>query len=50
MWSLLMIVFKDSDASKFLGGAGEGDTPDPIPNSAVKPFLADGTTHKSVGE
>ena len=33
-----------------LGGAGEGEIPDPIPNSEVKPFIADGTTHKSVGE
>jgi hypothetical protein len=34
----------------FLGGNGEGGTPDPIPNSEVKPFLADGTMHKSMGE
>lgn len=33
-----------------LGGIGEGEIPDPIPNSEVKPFIADGTTHKSVGE
>ena len=25
------------------GGHGEGDPPDPIPNSAVKPLSADGT-------
>ena len=25
------------------GGHGEGEPPDPIPNSAVKPFSADGT-------
>ncbi len=25
------------------GGNGEGETPDPIPNSEVKPLSADGT-------
>ena len=25
------------------GGFGEGETPDPIPNSAVKPLSVDGT-------
>ena len=34
----------------FLGGNGEGDTPDTFPNSEVKPLLADGTMHKSMGE
>ena len=33
-----------------LGGYGEGDTPDPIPNSEVKALIADGTTRKSVEE
>lgn len=33
-----------------LGDYGEGEIPDPIPNSEVKPFIADGTAHKSVGE
>lgn len=33
-----------------LGGYGEGGTPEPIPNSEVKPFIADGTAHKSVGD
>ena len=33
-----------------LGGIREGEIPDPIPNSEVKPFIADGTAHKSVGE
>lgn len=33
-----------------LGDIGEGGTPEPIPNSEVKPFIADGTAHKSVGE
>ena len=30
----------------FSGDHREGDTPDPIPNSAVKPLVADGTCHK----
>ena len=34
----------------FTGGNREGAIPDPIPNSEVKPFIADGTAHKSVGE
>jgi len=33
-----------------LGGDGEGETPDSISNSEVKPFIADGTAHKSVEE
>ena len=33
-----------------LGGNREGETPDTIPNSEVKPFFADGTMHKSMGE
>tara|TARA_Y100001970_G_scaffold46487_1_gene58486 strand:+ start:308 stop:469 length:162 start_codon:yes stop_codon:yes gene_type:complete len=35
----------------FSGGYGIGETPDPIPNSAVKPYSADGTAREtSVGE
>ena len=34
----------------FSGDHREGEIPDPIPNSEVKPLIADGTTHKSVGE
>ena len=34
----------------FPGDIREGDLPDPIPNSEVKPFFANGTAHKSVGE
>ena len=34
----------------FLGGYREGEIPVPIPNTEVKPFIADGTTHKSVEE
>jgi hypothetical protein len=33
-----------------LGDIGEGEIPDPIPNSEVKLFIADGTAHKSAGE
>ena len=33
-----------------LGGNREGEIPDPIPNSEVKPFLADGTVLKSMEE
>ena len=40
----------DSFARFLLGGNREGEIPDPIPNSEVKPFIADGTAHKSVGE
>ena len=29
--------------AEWLGGYGEGPTPDPIPNSAVKTLSADGT-------
>jgi hypothetical protein len=33
------------------GGYSVGETPDPIPNSAVKPYSADGTAREtSVGE
>src|SRR4028118_1005543 len=34
----------------FSGGCGEGDTPVPIPNTAVKPLSADGTARVSVWE
>ena len=34
----------------FSGGHRERETPDPIPNSAVKPFVADGTMRKSMEE
>jgi len=40
----------DSFARFLLGGIREREIPDPIPNSEVKPFIADGTAHKSVGE
>jgi hypothetical protein len=32
------------------GGHGEGETPDPIPNSAVKPLSADDTTRATAWE
>tara|TARA_B100001093_G_scaffold35100_1_gene30256 strand:- start:416 stop:577 length:162 start_codon:yes stop_codon:yes gene_type:complete len=35
----------------FSGGYSIGETPDPIPNSEVKPYSADGTAREtSVGE
>ena len=33
-----------------LGDNREEETPDPIPNSEVKLFIADGTVHKSTEE
>src|SRR5271167_4518407 len=39
-------VLKDREGrglSRFSGGLGEGETPLPIPNRAVKPLSADGT-------
>ena len=45
------IFMSDSDLYDFsLGGYREGEIPDPIPNSEVKPFIADGTLRKSRGE
>jgi hypothetical protein len=35
---------------KLSGGNGGGATPDPIPNSAVKPSSADGTARETVWE
>jgi hypothetical protein len=32
-----------SEPKEFLGGDSEGETPVPIPNTAVKPFSGDGT-------
>src|ERR1700742_3762574 len=32
------------------GGSSERDTPDPIPNSAVKPLSANGTSSQDAGE
>ena len=37
-------------ANRTSGDHSEGVTPDPIPNSAVKPFSADGTTRANVWE
>ena len=34
----------------FGGGNREEETPDPIPNSEVKFFIADGTIHESMEE
>ena len=38
------------ELSKFFGGYVEGVIPDPIPNSEVKPFRADGTARGTVWE
>jgi hypothetical protein len=37
-------------SKKFSGGNSEGDTPVPIPNTAVKPLSADGTILVTVWE
>ena len=39
-----------TDTHGFLGDHGEGETPVPIPNTAVKPFSADGTAWVTVWE
>ena len=39
-----------TDTQGFLGDHGEGETPVPIPNTAVKPFSADGTAWVTVWE
>ena len=42
---------EDNNIQKiYLGGIREREIPDPISNSEVKPLIADGTAHKSVGE
>ena len=42
--------FMNNAVAEWLGGYGEGPTPDPIPNSAVKTLSADGTASQGVGE
>ena len=40
-----------TEAQDFLlGGNRERETPEPIPNSEVKTFIADGSIHKSMRE
>ena len=39
-----------ADTHGFLGDHGEGETPVPIPNTAVKPLSADGTALATVWE
>lgn len=46
----LVLGINEDHLPILLGGYGEGEIPEPIPNSEVKPFIADGTAHKSVGE
>ena len=36
--------------NRFPGGNGEGDTPVPIPNTVVKPLIADGTARVTAWE
>ena len=36
-------IFSQETRAFCVGDYGEGGTPDPIPNSEVKPFSADGT-------
>ena len=38
------------EMNKFLGDYSRGVTPDPIPNSEVKPSNADGTARETVWE
>ena len=44
------LFFSCKTTRDFLGGNGEGGIPEPIPNSEVKPLIADGTIHKSMEE
>ena len=39
----LRSIHINTAVAEWLGGYGEGPTPDPIPNSAVKTLSADGT-------
>ncbi len=41
---------KNFSENIFAGDFGGGEIPDPIPNSEVKPSIADGTIHKSMEE
>ena len=41
---------RQSFLPSLLGGKGEGGIPEPIPNSAVKPLIADGSIRKSMRE
>ena len=50
IWSQICGFLKNLSLDNFTGGNREGDTPDPISNSAVKPLVADGTVHKSTEE
>ena len=42
--NLTLIINQESVTIVFPGDYSEGETPDPIPNSAVKPFSVDDTT------
>ncbi len=45
-----LLVYVSLRYKSLLGDNGKRGTPDTIPNSEVKPFIADGTIHKSMGE
>ncbi len=44
---LVFVVFPLYEGYRFPGGFSGGATPDPIPNSVVKPTRADGTSRAS---
>ena len=43
-------ILKWKNQHFIFGDHGEGEIPDPIPNSEVKTFIADGTIRKSMEE
>src|ERR1700719_1804772 len=43
VWRCAVLKDRGGGLSPFSGGFGEGETPLPIPNRAVKPLSADGT-------
>jgi hypothetical protein len=45
-----MKLIRNFQSQILLGGNGEEEIPDPIPNSEVKLLIADGTIHKSMEE
>ena len=46
----LLTMITRKGESFLLGDNREGEIPDPIPNSEVKTFIANGTARKSAGE
>ena len=45
-----LVVFSITSLFCWFGGYSVGETHDPIPNSNVKPYSANGTTSYGVGE